>query len=323
MKSRFTRKLLLAAASAIALSTALAACSSNTGGTSGGGSSPQLRIVTNNTIASLPVVVAQQEGFFKDEGLTANLTTVADITKIPPTLGKQYDIGFGVQPALIRAASQGLPLAMISGNAITSTKDQQYVIMTRPNSGISTPASFNGKKLGTPTLNGNIHIGTLYWLQQNGVDPKSVTSLQVPTPVMVDQLKAGLIDAAEMQQPFIDIAKKAGMVQAAYALSAVGDPAYMSGWLATRPWAEKNPAAVTKFRAALDKANAWITANQAAARQMLSKFTKTDPSVLGDTPISAFTTDLSVESVQQWDAPMRAVAGFTGKVDYNKLVVLK
>ena len=307
---------LAAVTAAVAMVVSLAAC-----GGAGSASDGALRIAVNNTVASLPVVVADQQGYFKEEGITAELTTVADITKLPPTLGKQYDIGFGVQPTLIRAASQGVDIAMISGNAVTTEAKPEYVLMARPDSGITGPEDLEGKKLGAPTLNGNIHIGTLYWLEQNGVDLDSVDSVQVPTPTMVDQLKAGLIDAAEMQQPYIDVAKRAGMVEAGYSLGAVGDPATMSSWQSSKSWAEGNATTVTAFRAALDKAITWIENNDSEARDILAEFTGIDREVLADSPLSAFTTDMNEDSVKQWDAPMRAVADFDADVDYASLIV--
>lgn len=321
MKSRTLRKVALTTASLLALSTTLIACASGGGGASNDEGATSLRIAVNNTVASLPVVVADKQGFFADEGLEVETSTVTDITKLPPTLGKQYDIGFGVQPTLIRAASQGVKIAMISGNAVTTEAKPEYLIMARPDADIKGPKDFAGKKLGAPTLNGNIHIGTLYWLEQNEVDPESVESLQVPTPTMIDQLKAGLIDAAEMQQPFIDMAREAGMVEVGYSLGAVGDPAAMSSWQAERGWAEKNPETLKKFRAALDKAIDWIKNNDGEARDVLAEFTGIDREVIGESPLSAFTTEMSVDSVEQWDTPMRAVAGFKAKLDYSQLIV--
>lgn len=308
----------LHALAAAALATSLAACSTPAATQSTTG---DIRLAINNTVASLPAVVAAEKGIFKEHGINATLTTVADITKLPPTLGKQFEIGFGVQPTLIRAASQGVPVAMISGNAVTSEEKPEYVLMTRPDTGIKSAADLKGKKLGAPTLNGNIHIGTLYWLQQNGVDPTSVESLQVPTPTMVDQLKAGLIDAAEMQQPYIDVAKKAGMVEAAYSLGAVGNPAAMSSWQAERTWAEANKDLLSRFRDSLDDSIQWIKDNDAEARDILAKHTGIDRAVLADSPLSEFTTNMSVDSVKQWDAPMRAVAGFKSELDYTNLIV--
>lgn len=312
------RRGLVAVATAATLMTSLVGCvpGSSRSGADG------LQIAVNNTMASLPVVVAEKKGFFKARGLgKVTLTKFVDITKLPPTLGKQYNIGFGVQPTLIRAASQGVPVVMISGNAVTTSTKPEYVLMTRPDSGIHSPHDLVGKKLGAPTLAGNIHIGTLYWLKRNGVDPNTVNSLQVPTPTMVDQLKAGLIQVAEMQQPFIEVAKAAGMVEAAYSLGAVGEPATMSSWQAERSWAEKNRKTLAGFRAALNDAIAWINDNDGEARDILSGFTRIKRKVLANSPLSDFTTDMNVDSIRQWDAPMRAVARFDAKLDYSSLLV--
>lgn len=322
MKLSTVRKVSLATASLLALS-ALAACSSSGGSEIGGSGaeSGKIRLAINTTVASLPAVVADEYGYFEDEGLIVEMSTVADISKVPPTLGKQYDIGFGVQPTLIFAASKGIDIVMVSGNAITSEEKPEYLIMARPDAGINGPEDFAGKTLGSPTLNGNIHTGTLYWLQQNGVDLNSVNSLQVPTPTMVDQLKAGLIDAAEMQQPFIEMARQAGMVEAGYALSAVSDPTAMSSWQSARSWADANPETIKKYRSALDKAIQWITDNDGKARDLLSDFTGLDRAIIGDAPLSTFSTEMSVDSVKQWDAPMRAVTSFDANLDYSTLIV--
>lgn len=320
MNTKMVRRIALATASALALTACLSACSFASDG-SGADGAGKVRLAINNTAASLPAVVADELGFFKDQGVEIDVTTVTDISKIPPTLGKQYDIGFGVQPTLILAASKGIDIAMVSGNAITSEEKPEYVVMARPDAGIKGPKDFAGKKLGSPTLNGNIHTGTLYWLEQNDVDPESVNSLQVPTATMVDQLEAGLIDAAEMQQPYIELAREAGMVEAGYALGAVSDPTSMSSWQAERAWAENNLETLKKFRSALDEAIQWISDNDDEARDLLAEFTGLDRDVIGDAPLSTYSTEMSVDSVEQWDAPMRAVTSFNADLDYSSLVI--
>lgn len=287
-----------------------------------GGSSDgdELRLALNNTSASLAAVVADEKGFFDKEGLDVDTKVLNDITKIPPALGKQFDIGFGVQPLMIRASTQGLPLTMVSGNEFTTAKTPEVLLMTRKDSGISSAKDMVGKKLGAPTLTGNLHLGALYWLKQNDVKPKSVKSVQVASPSMIDQLKAGKIDVAEMQQPFINLAKSKGMTEVDYPLSAVGDPAQLSSWQADQKWAKDNSSSVTKFKSALDDARKWMAKNEKETRKILAKFTKLPPNVVAKSPLPDFTTDTNKESVEQWDKVMRDVTDFKAKVDYDKLV---
>ena len=83
--------------------------------------------------------------------------------------------------------------------------------------GITSIADLKGKRIGSPTLTGNINTATKAWLAANGVNPSSVQFVQVPTPNMTDELKAGQINAAELIYPFISSAKADG-------LQSLGDP---------------------------------------------------------------------------------------------------
>ena len=313
-RRKFRRIGILCAASLAA--TMLAACGSE----SSGGDTGAIRLALNNTSASLAAVVADQKGFFKKEGLSVQTTVLNDITKIPPALGKQFDIGFGVQPLMIRASTQGVPITMVSGNEFTTAKQPEIMLVTRADSGITSANDMKGKTLGAPTLTGNLHLGALYWLKTNGVDPTSVNSVQVASPSMIDQLDAKRIDVAEMQQPFINLAKAQGLKAFAYPLEVVGDPAQLSSWQANLNWAKSHGSDITKFRAALDDARKWMTANPKETRDILATFTKLPAAVVAESPLPEFTTDNSQESVKQWDKVMRGVTDFSAKVDYAKLV---
>ena len=101
----------------------------------------------------------------------------------------------------------------------------------------------------------------------------------------------------------------------------VHDPTAMSSWQAERGWAESNPETLKKFRAALDKSIDWIETNEDEARDILSDFTGLDRDVVGDSPLQSYSTEMSEDSVKQWDAPMRATHDSTRISTYPTLVV--
>jgi NitT/TauT family transport system substrate-binding protein len=278
-----------------------------------------IRIALNNTSDSLPIVVAQKEGYFKKEHLDVRPTTLADITVIPSLLGKQYDVGFTVAPILINSAAAGVGAVMISGNDGDSPKDQGVQIYV--GKGITKISDLAGKKIGSPTLTGNINTATKAWLATHGVDPSSVQFVQVPTPNMTDQLQAGQIDAAELIYPFISTAKQAG-------LKSLGDPEralsskYIGGtyWAASSTWAKSNPKAVTAFRAALKQAGTWIAKNKTKAYQVVADYTKVPLSQAKQSPIAAYTTTVTPSDLKIWGDAMKKYSGFAGTVDYKALV---
>ncbi len=304
---------------------ALAGCSSSTtsSASSPTASAPRqvtnVRVALNNTSDSLAVLVAQKEGFFKQAGLNVTTTTLANITVVPSLLGNQYDIGFTVAPILIHAASAGLGVVMISGNNGDSPTDQAVQIYVRK--GITNVKDLAGKRIGSPTLTGNINTATKAWLSKNGVDPSGVQFVQVPTPNMVDQLTAGQVDAVEIIYPFINLAKSAG-------LTTLGDPervlsnGYVGGtyWAASTSWTKANPQAVIGFRAALGQADTWITKNQAAAYKIVSDYTGVPLAQAKQSPLGVYTTAVSPSDLKIWGDAMTKYAGFTGTINYSALV---
>jgi len=318
---RFSTKVVTALAAVALVTAGCGSDDSDSGSGDTASGSDTVRLAINNTSSSLTAVVAEEQGFFEKHGVDAELTVVNDISKVPPALGQQFDIGFGVQPSLIRAASQGVDIVMVSGNSQTTDEKPDYVVMAKPDAGISGPEDLAGKRLGAPTLAGNVHQATLYWLSEEGVDLAGVTSVQTPNASMMDQLDAGLIDAAEMQQPFVQVAEDAGLVVVGNSLSAVGDPAYMSSWQAQRSWAEENQETIANFKAALDEAIEWMAANEEETVQILAEHTGLDAALLEGSPMPTFSTDSPLEAVEQWDAVLRGVGDFDADVDYDGLIV--
>lgn len=295
-----------------------AACGGASGGTATT-SDGTLRLALNNTTDSLAVAVAQKQGFFAKHGLKVKTTTLSDISLVPGLLGKQYDVGFTVAPILIRAKASGLGVVMIAGNNGDSPTDAPVQIYVRR--GITNVKQLAGKRIGTPTLTGNLNIATKAWLSANGVDPTGVNFVQVPTPNIVDQLKAGQIDAGEVIYPFINVAKKAGFVT-------LGDPervlsrGYVGGtyWAASKAWAKKNPAAVTNFRAAMDEADKWIAAHEEAAYTEAAAYTKVPVEQAKASPLGEYTTQVSAADLRIWGEAMKKFGGFGGNIDYDALV---
>lgn len=313
-----------------AASLALVACASgggnatdDKGGDKGGDENITIRLVTNNTNSSLAAVVAQKKGFFTDNGITIELTPVADISKVPQTLGNQYDIGFGVEPLVIRGSAQGLKTVVVAGNGASTEEAPFMVLMAKKGSGIENAKDMVGKRLAGPTLTGTHHTATLYWLQKNGVEKSEVQSVQVATPSMIDQLAQGQIDVAELQEPYITEAKKQGMEVVAFSSGAVAPMTIESLWITTPDWAEQNPEAIKRFRAALNDAVAWMEdpANETEAKGILAEFTKQDKALVEQAPLLKYQVKVTAKDMEVWGDAMKAVTDFDADVDYGALVL--
>ena len=156
-----------------------------------------IRLVFVPATTGLLVNVAQEQGFFADNGLDVELTPATNISEIIPTLGQQVEISLGTATDLIRANDSGLDVVQILGNT-NDTDDNPFVRVIVPaDSGIESVADLAGRRVSSPTLSGVIHVATQFWAQQEGIDPSSIEGVQVPPPATVEQFTAGQVDAAQ------------------------------------------------------------------------------------------------------------------------------
>ena len=312
---------------------ALTACSSSpspapASGSSGAGTPgalsqmTPLRVATNNAAGALPILAGVQEGIFEKYNLDVTQETIPDITLIPAGLGQQWDFGYSVGPITINAANSGLPIAAAVGNEYEDGDGTPgSEIIAAP--GITKPSDLVGKTIGAPTLTGNINLATKAWLRANGVDPSSVNFVAVPTPNMLDQLKGGLVQAVELQVPFLAAAEADGFTNLGSPIpDAVGVPIAMTWWATNRDWAAQHPDVVAAYRAALGEVVSWIKANPEQAQKIVADFTGMDPSLVATIDLPGlFDTAVSADDIERWGKLMETEGGFVPNVDYANLVV--
>ncbi len=118
-----------------------------------------------------------------------------------------------------------------------------------------------------------MHVADLHWLKANGADPGSIIPVEVPFTSMMDQLKAGRVDAVEALQPFVGQMLAAGYKSLGDPLLSVGDPVLFPFWMAETNWAQANRGVIKRWIASLEEALKMIKADDAMAREVLAKYT--------------------------------------------------
>ncbi len=118
-----------------------------------------------------PIVIAQQKGYFADQGLTVNIQEPAD----PSTPAKlvaagKVDLAVSYQPNLIMDVAAGLPLI----RAATLVATPLNTLTVLDNGKINSIADLAGKKIGISVAgNEEAIVGTM--LNAHGVDYQDVT----------------------------------------------------------------------------------------------------------------------------------------------------
>lgn len=138
-----------------------------------------------------PLIVAQQQGLFKAQGLDVEITEPAD-PSMPPKLvaAGKYDLAVTYQPQLIRDVVEELPLTRVS--TLVATPLNTVIVLK--DSGINSLADLKGKKIGYPFDGGLVNgtIGTM--LKNNGITIDDVELINVGWSLSAS-LASGKVDA--------------------------------------------------------------------------------------------------------------------------------
>ena len=313
----------LAAAALAAAALAAVGCGDDDTATSQstGSDRTQVRVSYVPATTVLPLHVAQQQGFFEKQGLDVSLKEAANISDIPATLGRQFDIALGTATDLIKAGGAGVDVVQIAGNTI-DTEDNPFVqLMVRKDSQIKSVADLEGKRVGTPTLGGVIHAAVQYAAQQEGLDPSKIQGVEAPSPTLPDQLKAGRIDAVEALEPFATTLKQNGAVSLGDPFAAISQPLATNFWIANGAWARENTEVIDKYVAALEQAVDYIEANPKPSRKILQGYTNMPPKISQLVPLPTYEFDIRADDLSKWVDVLKEVGQFKGDVDPQKLVL--
>jgi NitT/TauT family transport system substrate-binding protein len=139
-----------------------------------------------------PFYLADQAGYYAAAGLDVTLQNKIDPDLITLVGQGAIDIGTGDGTSVIPAVSQGIPVVY------TATVYGQFpsVLISKADSGITTPADLKGKRIGTPGKYGTSWIMLLAMLESAGLTTDDVTIVEFPDYGQAAALQQGAIDAA-------------------------------------------------------------------------------------------------------------------------------
>jgi NitT/TauT family transport system substrate-binding protein len=156
-------------------------------------------------LSQLPVFVAREKGFYKQERLEA-LIIVMDGT-IATRAMIAGDIDFNLAFASgVSAILNGAPVKGVMG--ITNRGTQSFVVKPE----IYSAADFKGEIVGVSGFGGSTHHGALLVLEHLGVDPKDLSILNVGnSSLRLAALRFKKIDATILDTAFVRKAEEWGL----------------------------------------------------------------------------------------------------------------
>jgi ABC-type nitrate/sulfonate/bicarbonate transport system substrate-binding protein len=282
----------------LAAGLALTACggSDDAGGGESADGTTALSVGYFPLVHTASVVNADEHDLFAAEGLDVTLaTTAGGAQAIPALIAGEFDITYGNYTSVFLGAQQGLPLQLVAGNDIGG--DDHSVLVTG-DSPIQTPADLAGKSI---AVNNLLNIGTVAIntvLADAGVDPGSVTYVELPLPDMQPALERGDVDAIWQVEPFQANALAAGdrIVLPMFAGPTEGLP--VAGWVTTKQFAQENPEALEAFQRALEASMGELQDNRERLVELVPTYTQVPAEVVEQVAMPTWTAELDTERLQ-------------------------
>jgi NitT/TauT family transport system substrate-binding protein len=171
---------------------------------------PPLRLIANYSArgsGQSGIWLAYEGGYFREQGLDAELTNVSATPRIlPAMLAGEVHIS-GMDPgASILASLEGIDMTLLfAGN-----NKPAFSIVTQPS--IRQPQDLRGKSLGISRLGASTHTSALLALDMWGLVPdRDVAFRQLgDSPTLMAGLESGQVDAAMLSVPWTTMAKRSG-----------------------------------------------------------------------------------------------------------------
>ena len=142
--------------------------------------------------------IAQEKGFFEDEGVNVELVLIENIDdNLQYFKDGKADAAFGLQSDAMLLSAEGIPLKIVY---IVDFSNGGDVIVSKLD--IKTITGLKGKTVSVDKLNSFNHIFLVELLRINGLEESDVKIIPIIASKVPDALKSGLIDAGQTWEPY-------------------------------------------------------------------------------------------------------------------------
>jgi NitT/TauT family transport system substrate-binding protein len=336
--SYFHRSALALTAAGLVLG--VAACSSSGEGTVSGSASaaaasgvpsaavgapekPDITVGVLPSADSVTVQIAQDQGLFRQEGLTVKVVTekttndgAGGLLSHTMDFTSENYVGMFSQEKSV----PGLNLRIVADNSQASPDG--YVLMVTKNSPLTSVEQLKGKKVSYPAPGFNYGaIATDIALKPYGLSTNDFTTVVLPFSAAQQALARHQVDAAFTTEPFITTMEAAAGDRVLTDLMTgplAGAP--QACWGTTASFIAKNPQTVAAFQRAMTRAAQIASASPSYVRQELPRFIPTmKPGIADVITLPTFNTTLSLTRMQRVANVMEIVGALPANFNVREM----
>jgi len=230
----------------------------------------------NRGATTLGLSAAQTYGFFRSQGLFAELIVMRPSTSLQTLMSGDLDFSTALASAA-RASVSGLPLRMV----MALTVGQDFTLVVRPE--IRRVEDLKGKTLAVSGIGEFTDVGTRIVLRKYGLTPETDVKLRAlygNHPLRLSALQAGQIDGTVMSMPFNKMAVKLGYRELVQLRDFIKTP--QGGLVTTLQKIRGEPEMILRAVKATLQGNRFLKENKVEFTKLLAKESNVhDPVVAG------------------------------------------
>ncbi len=245
-----------------------------------------IKVGTSGQDANAECYYAYEMGFFKKNGLEADIHTIrrgSGAAVAAAAAGGSIDVGEADVIAIAAAREHGLSLSILAPSSVFVANSPASQLVVAKSATLKTAKDLEDKTVAVVSLEGPSKVATAKWLETNGANLSKIKFVELPQAQMPSSVERGAVAAAVMSEPTLTVATSGNARVFANSFESVGKRWQIGAWFATTDWIKKNPDAAKRFVAALHETALWANEkkNHPRSGAILDQYTKFDPDVLG------------------------------------------
>jgi NitT/TauT family transport system substrate-binding protein len=227
------------------------------------------------SILSVPFQIAEEQGFYKDEGVNVEFLTMPTGAGVQAMIAGNVDASQILGLTLRAAINRGAPLKIV----MVFNDRPTYWLMTKKE--ITSPEDLKGKIIGSSSPGASSDVLLQRWLAKHRLAPrKDVTIVYIgATPINYQALVRGSVPAAVLVPPFESRAKLEGFHELAnFAKEDLG-PFLGGGVSMSDKFMRERPDAMTRFLRATWRSLRFFKTNRKGSVTIFAKFLNLQPEI--------------------------------------------
>lgn len=287
--------------------------------------SGEVRVAYLQIIPSLPVFIAQEQRLFDKENLQLKAIALGSSNDLVNAMvGGQADIlpATSLVP-IIHLEIQSPGRVRIFSHSRMNDSNALDKIIVRDSSPLHTIEDFREKKVGVFPGTAPSHMLSAFF-KKHGVDPASLSMVQLPPQAQISSLESGAVDALFAYEPVTTTALVHGGYRQLFG-SVYADllnPCPIGASVISRGFERSHPELAARAVHALQQGVDYMAAHPAESRTLLTKYIKLPPEVAVRVNVADVTlsNQVDIANLQQFIDLLYQIGEIPERIDAHRLV---